>query len=273
MICTTCPRACDIPLGGTGFCRARINVDGEIVAGNYGRLTALALDPIEKKPLRRFQPGSKILSVGSYGCNLTCSFCQNYRISMAGAEEVATTYLSPEELAEQALSTVPEGNIGVAFTYNEPMVGWEYVRDTGRLLHQAGLKNVLVTNGYVSAKVREEVYPLMDAINIDLKAFTESFYQKVGAHLETVKDSIELAAASTHLEVTTLIIPGENDSDEEMRELSRWLSAVNPEIPLHISRFFPTYKMTEKNPTPSDRIIRLTEIARQHLTYVYAGNL
>lgn len=273
MICTTCPRACDIPLGGTGFCRARINEDDEIVAGNYGRLTALALDPIEKKPLRRFYPGRKVLSVGSYGCNLTCSFCQNYRISMVGAGEVATTYLNPEKLVEQALATVPEGNIGVAFTYNEPMVGWEYVRDSGRLLQQAGLKNVLVTNGYVSARVREEIYPLMDAVNIDLKAFTNGFYQRVGADLDVVKASIELAAGRTHLEVTTLIIPEENDSQEEMEALAAWLAGVDEKIPLHISRFFPTYKMTEKNPTPGDRIVRLTEIARRYLTYVYAGNL
>lgn len=272
VLCTVCPRGCVIREGHRGFCGARANHDGEIIAENYGKITSMALDPIEKKPLRRFRPGSFILSVGSYGCNLRCSFCQNYRISMeydsAGCMEIM-----PQKLVDKALELVPEGNVGIAYTYNEPLIGYEFVRDCSGLAREKGLANVVVTNGYIHEKPLEELLPLIDAFNIDLKSFSPAFYKKIGGDLEVVKDSIRLAASKSHVEVTTLIISGENDSEEEMRELSKWLASVDPEIPLHISRFFPAYKMSDRSPTPSDKILKLTSIARECLRYVYSGNL
>lgn len=271
-VCRICPHACYIEEGKLGLCRARGNVDGEIVDLNYGRLTAAALDPIEKKPLARFFPGSFILSVGSYGCNFHCGFCQNNGVSMCGPETSYTSY-SPEELVKTAVSLIPRGNIGVAYTYNEPLIGFEYVRDTSRLVHAADLKNVVVTNGYINEGPLEELLPLIDAMNIDLKAFSDQFYKDIGGDLETVKRSIELASKKCHVEVTTLIVPGLNDSDEEMGELSAWLASVSPDIPLHVTRFFPRYKMCDAQPTDISRLLHLADIARRHLRYVYEGNI
>lgn len=271
MICALCPHHCDLREGQTGLCRARTNKDGVIFCNNYGRLTSLSLDPIEKKPLHRFHPGSLILSAGSYGCNLRCPFCQNCEISMAD-DTVRTVYVSPSDLVQRAEDLVPQGNIGLAFTYNEPLVGYEYVRDCAKLAHERGLKTVLVTNGTICRQPLLDLLPLIDAMNIDLKSFTQSFYTIVGGLLETVKETISLSAAHCHVEVTTLIIPGENDSEEEMQALSRWLASVNPEIPLHITRFFPRYKMQDKPPTPVETLRRLYDIAAKNLRYVYMGN-
>jgi pyruvate formate lyase activating enzyme len=271
--CAICPHGCDIQEGHTGFCRARGTVDGAVTALNYGRITSMALDPIEKKPLYRFRPGSLILSVGSFGCNLKCPFCQNCEISMADGASADTDVVPPEKLADRALSLVPRGNIGVAYTYNEPLIGYEYVRDCAALIHEKGLKNVLVTNGYVCEKPLLELLPLIDAMNIDLKGFTESFYRTLSGDLETVKRTITLAARHCHVEVTTLVIPGENDSDDEMAALSSWLSAVDPEIPLHLSRFFPRYKYAGRQPTPPETLFRLRDIAMRRLKYVYLGNV
>ncbi|MFA7661076.1 MAG: AmmeMemoRadiSam system radical SAM enzyme [Anaerovoracaceae bacterium] len=272
VLCTVCPRGCVIRQGHIGFCGGRANRDGEIIAENYGKVTSIALDPIEKKPLRRFRPGSLVLSVGSYGCNLRCSFCQNYRISMEHSASgcIETT---PRKLVDKALELVPEGNVGIAYTYNEPLIGYEFVRDCAGLTREKGLANVVVSNGYINEKPLEELLPLIDAFNIDLKSFSRAFYKDIGGDLEVVKDFIRLVATQSHVEVTTLIISGENDSEEEMRELSRWLASVDPEIPLHISRFFPAYKMADRSPTPSDKILKLTSIARESLKYVYTGNL
>lgn len=270
--CTVCPHHCTLEEGGIGLCRARGNKGGGIVSLNYGLVTSLALDPIEKKPLRRFFPGSRVLSVGSCGCNLHCPFCQNSEISMAHVSEVQNVFVSPEALVQKAVELIPKGNIGIAYTYNEPLVGYEYVRDCAALAHRNGLKNVLVTNGTICAAPLCELLPLIDAMNIDLKAFTQEFYHRIGGDLETVKQTITLAAARLHVEVTTLIIPGENDSDAEMEELSAWLGSVNPGIPLHISRFFPHYKMDDRAPTPVETIYRLTQAAGKHLRYVYSGN-
>lgn len=259
--------------GHTGFCGARSNVDGKVTCTNYGKVTSLALDPIEKKPLHRYMPGSGILSVGSYGCNLRCPFCQNCDISMADMSTAKTYSLSPQQLVDKALEQRASGNIGIAYTYNEPLIGYEYVFDCASLAQNSGLKNVLVTNGYVCEKPLRGILPLIDAMNIDLKGFTEAFYKKLSGDLETVKRTITIAAESCHIEVTTLIIPGENDSDTEMASLSQWLAAVRPDIPLHLSRFFPRYHYKDKSPTPAETLYRLRDIAKQHLKYVYLGNI
>ncbi len=272
VLCEICPKTCVIPEGHKGFCGARTNSEGKIVAANYGKITSMALDPIEKKPLKRFHPGSRILSVGSYGCNLRCPFCQNYEISM-GNDSTVYLELTPEELISRALEQIPRGNIGVAYTYNEPLIGYEFVRDCAYLAAKKGLKNVVVTNGYINEKPFSEILPLIDAFNIDLKSFSPEFYRSVGGNLETVKTSIKLAAKQRHVEVTTLVIAGDNDSEEEMRALSSWLASVNPEIPLHISRFFPAFKMSNRLPTPIKTILDLVEIAQESLRYVYSGNI
>lgn len=272
MICELCFHHCDLSEGQTGFCRARACQGGAIVPLNYGKVTSLALDPIEKKPLRRFHPGSRILSVGSFGCNLRCPFCQNHEISMSGDGELEMAEVSPEALADKALELRPYGNIGVAYTYNEPLIGYEYVQDCAALVHERGMVNVLVTNGTVEEAPWRELLPLIDAVNIDLKGFTPKWYQRLGGDLETVKRSISLAAEQCHVEVTTLLIPGENDSEEEIRSLAQWLASVDQNIPLHLSRFFPRYRMTDRPPTPVERVYRLADVAREHLPFVYTGN-
>lgn len=270
--CMVCPHHCKIEEGHLGLCKARRNKDGRIICDNYGRLTAVALDPIEKKPLYHFHPGSRILSVGSYGCNLSCPFCQNCDISMVSGEEIGTQDTLIEELVQKAIELRGRGNIGIAYTYNEPLIGYEFVRDCAAYAKRKGLKNVVVTNGYLCEEPFRELLPLIDAFNIDLKGFTEEFYHKLRGDLATVKRNIELAAAGSHVEVTTLIIPEENDSEEEMLALSSWLAGINPEIPLHISRFFPRWQMQDREATPISTVYRLAEIARKNLKNVYEGN-
>lgn len=270
-VCTICPHACALEEGDLGICRARKNEKGSVISINYGKITSIGLDPIEKKPLARFMPGTRILSVGSFGCNLACPFCQNHEIACASAE-IAVRTVSPEELTDMAYGLMAENNIGVAYTYNEPLVGYEYVRDSAILVHERGLKNVLVTNGFVNPKPLKDLLPLIDAMNIDLKGFTDVFYRKLGGWLEPVKTTIATAAKSCHVEVTTLVIPEENDSEEEMLALSTWLAGLDPEIPLHISRFFPRHLYADKNPTPVEAVYRLAEVARRNLKYVYTGN-
>ena len=263
---------CRLTEGQLGRCRARKNEEGRIVCANYGKITGLMPDPIEKKPLRRFFPGSRILSVGSFGCNLSCPFCQNHEISMAGPEEFQPKEMTPENLAALAKSWEDYGNIGVAYTYNEPLVGYEFVRDTARLVRKLGMKNVLVTNGSASLWVLEELLPYIDAMNIDLKGFTESYYRKLGGDLETVKDFIRRAAQGCHVELTTLIVPGENDSEARMEQEARWIASISPEIPLHVTRFFPQYRMENRRATEVSVVYRLRDIAGKYLKYVYTGN-
>lgn len=281
---TTCPVCfyhCALREGQTGVCLARTCRGGEIVPTNYGKVTALALDPIEKKPLHRFYPGNRILSVGSYGCNLRCPFCQNYEISYSEAVpqvRAEAREMTSDEIVDAAKAAVPRGNIGVAFTYNEPLVGYEFVRDTARLVKAAGLKTALVTNGTAELAVLEEILPYIDAMNIDLKAFTERFYREfIHGDLEMTKAFLTRAARDCHVEVTTLIIPDENDSDEEIEALTEFLAGLNDgrgvEIPLHITRSFPRYHLTDRDATPVETIYRLTELARRRLRYVYPGNV
>ena len=279
-VCDVCFRHCKIEEGQIGFCGGRTAKDGRIAAYNYGCITSLALDPIEKKPLSRFFPGSRILSAGSFGCNLRCPFCQNFDISwskqaMRYAEKAET--MTPEELADLAEQLKTRGNIGIAFTYNEPLIGYEFVRDTAKLARERGMKNVLVTNGTADLAVLEELKPYVDAMNVDLKGFTDHYYGEVlGGDRKMVMDFIEAAAGFCHVELTTLIVPGENDTEEEMRELSAWVSRLrNPDgesIPLHVSRFFPRFHMQDRSPTDVRTVYRLAEVAREKLEYVYTGN-
>lgn len=272
--CQVCMHRCTLSPGQTGLCGARKNENGKIVCANYGRITSLALDPIEKKPLKHFRPGSLILSVGSYGCNLRCPFCQNHEISMAGEGDVHSPYVPPQRLAALALEWKERaGNIGIAYTYNEPLVGWEYVRDTARLVKENGMANVLVTNGTAAPEIPEELLPLIDAMNIDLKGFRPEYYRKLGGDLDTVKTFIERAVTACHVELTTLIVPGENDSPEEMEAQARWIAYLNPEIPLHITRFFPQYHMLDRKPTEIQSLRQLAETAAQYLTNVSLGNV
>ena len=282
--CGVCFRHCELREGETGFCGGRVCRDGVVQAANYGLVTSLGLDPVEKKPLHRFYPGKLVLSVGSYGCNLRCPFCQNHEISWSAKALRGRTdaeRFSPEALVSLALEYKNRGNIGLAFTYNEPLIGWEFVRDTAKLSHEAGLKNVLVTNGTAELSVLEALGGYIDAMNIDLKGFTERIYRELlGGDLGMVKALIARAVQLCHVELTTLIVPGENDSEEEMRRLSRWVAGlrdaegriVGPDVPLHVSRFFPRFRMKDRSATEVSLIYRLADVAREELRYVYTGN-
>ena len=270
-ICEICPHHCRLSVGEVGKCRARFNDGEKITALNYGAITSIALDPIEKKPLYKFFPGSRILSVGSYGCNLNCPFCQNHEISMADST-FPTRKITPEQLAALAQELIPQKNIGVAFTYNEPFISYEFVRDTSNLLKAIGLKSVLVTNGTVAPAALKKILPLIDAMNIDLKGFSQEIYSKLGGDFETVRKTIETSAQACHVEVTSLIVPTMNDSADDMDREAAWIASISKNIPLHISRFFPRYKVTDIAPTPVRKIYELVEVAKRHLNFVYAGN-
>ncbi|MCI8578087.1 MAG: AmmeMemoRadiSam system radical SAM enzyme [Lachnospiraceae bacterium] len=273
-VCQVCMHHCVLEDGQKGICGARMNQGGTIRCDNYGKVTALALDPIEKKPLKMFHPGSLVLSVGSYGCNLRCPFCQNHEISMTGQgqENRDSVWVSPDMLADKALKCRELGNIGVAFTYNEPLVGWEYVRDTAKLVKKSGMVSVLVTNGTASREVLNGLLPYIDAMNIDLKGFTQEYYRKLGGDLETVKAFITQAASACHVELTTLIVPGENDKAEDMEKEARWIASVGKEIPLHVTRFFPRYHMVDREATDISQVHHMAKTARKYLDYVFVGN-
>ncbi len=272
--CTVCSHACTLSEGQLGRCKARRAHDGTVICENYGRITSITLDPIEKKPLARFMPGSQVLSVGSYGCNLSCPFCQNAAIAAAGPDDVRWRTITPNELVAEAKRLRLQGNIGIAYTYNEPLVSWEFVRDTAQLAHEAGLKNVLVSNGMANEHIINALLPYLDAANIDFKGFTQDFYDFASGKLAAVKRTIEkLAACPTcHLEVTTLVIPGKNDSDDEIEGIASWLASLDANIPYHVSRFFPCHRMSDAHSTPIADVYRLADVARRHLHYVYTGN-
>ena len=276
-ICEVCFRHCSLREGQTGFCGARVCTGGKVVPKHYGKVSAIALDPIEKKPLKRFYPGSMILSFGGCGCNMRCPFCQNSEISWSSqamnmGEQLRQ--LEPQKAAELALKYKPQGNIGAAFTYNEPLVCCEFVRDTARLVKKAGMKNVLVTNASAELCVLDELQGCIDAMNIDLKCFNALTYKDVlGGDLETVKQFIRRAVQFCHVEITTLIVPGVSDDENELRDLVDWVADLQSgETPLHLTRFFPRFKMTDRDATSIDLIKRFADIARKKLKYVYIGN-
>ncbi|NLB15546.1 MAG: AmmeMemoRadiSam system radical SAM enzyme [Clostridiales bacterium] len=272
IICDVCPRHCRIGPGKRGVCHARENRVGKNIPANYGYVTSIALDPIEKKPLYRFHPGGKVLSFGSFGCNMRCPFCQNSSITTLESSHLADL-ITPEEAAELCARYRARGNIGAAFTYNEPMIGYEFVRDTAKLVREKGMYNAVVTNGNFERETLDEVLPYIDAFNIDLKCFTESGYRSLGGNLETVKNFIAAAAEKAHIEITTLIVPGLSDADKDMRRETEWIASISKSIPLHITRFFPRHKMTDERPTDIALMHRLADIASEELEFVYLGNI
>ncbi len=266
--CELCPHRCAIADGAAGLCGVRENRGGVLRAESYGRTVTVAIDPIEKKPLYHFMPGSRILSIGPNGCTLSCRNCQNWHISK---ERAPTRYLPPEELVDLAGR---EGSIGVAFTYTEPLLWFEYLRDVAPMLRAKGLKTVLVTNGFLNEGPAREIAPLIDAMNVDLKSMSDDFYREVcGGRVEPVKRFIEIAAGAMHVEVTNLVVTGMNDADADFEALAGWLAGVSPDIPLHFSRFFPQYRMEDREPTPPERLRRAYDIASKRLHYVYVGNI
>lgn len=268
--CLLCPHTCRIMPGKTGLCRVRKNIAGRLISLSYGQISSLALDPIEKKPLYHFYPGRNILSAGSFGCNLACGFCQNY--SIAHGEPFLYQFM-PEELLDLALEEKEKDSVGVAFTYNEPLIWYEYIRDTAELLKSQGLKTVLVTNGYIDKHAFKKLLPLIDALNIDIKAFNDEFYRRhCRGDLRTVLDNVELAAGYAHVEITTLIIPGENDDKREIKALASFLARINPQIPLHFSRYYPAYRF-RLPPTPEGTLREARDIGRECLDFVYLGNM
>lgn len=271
MHCYLCPHNCVINPGKLGACRARKNIEGDLYSLNYGKITSIALDPIEKKPLYQFKPGSMILSAGTFGCNLKCSFCQNWSI----AHEHPDTYMmTPESLVAKARELEHDGNIGIAYTYNEPSIWYEFVYATSKLAKEAGLSNVLVTNGFIGKEAMNDLLPFIDAMNIDVKAYTASFYNEIcKGTLDNVKETVELVYDRCHVEITTLVIPTLNDALTEISDMSKWISSLSPKIPLHLSRYFPNYNMQHIPPTPKETLVKCREEALKYLEYVYLGNV
>ncbi|HKA31711.1 MAG TPA: AmmeMemoRadiSam system radical SAM enzyme [Candidatus Binatia bacterium] len=275
ILCTLCPRYCRIGEDQAGFCYIRRNVGGKLYSLGYGRPTGFAIDPVEKKPLNHFLPGTGILSFGTAGCNLGCRFCQNWSISKARLDEAGSVAATPEEIVALALRRrVPS----VAFTYNDPVIWGEFAIDVSRLARERGLKSVMVTAGYITPEARPEVYRYIDAANVDLKAFTERFYHKLTfSHLEPVLDTLKWLKRETDIwfEITNLMIPGENDEPEETKKLCDWvLENLGDEVPLHFTAFHPDFKMTDKPRTPASTLKRARAIALSlGVKYCYVGNV
>jgi pyruvate formate lyase activating enzyme len=272
--CDACPRHCTLRDAQKGLCFVRERRGDDIVLTTYGRSSGFCIDPIEKKPLAHFLPGTSVLSFGTAGCNLTCKFCQNWEMSKSREDDTLTDPASPPQLARAARDT---GCASVAFTYNDPTVFLEYAMDVSDACHEAGIRTVAVTAGYIGVEARRDLYAKIDAANVDLKAFTESFYRDVcGADLEHVKETLVYLAKETSvwLEITTLVVPGHNDSDAELHALTAWVrEALGPEVPLHFSAFHPDFRMKDVPATPLDTLRRARRIAKEEgLAHVYVGN-
>ena len=272
--CTICPRRCVIKPGERGFCGTRENRDGKLYSLIYGEVSASAVDPIEKKPLFHFEPGSLTFSISSVGCSFRCPWCQNYHISMAKPEEYRTVRMGPEEVVRLAKQY---GCPSISITYNEPLIWLEYVEDVGKLAKREGLEVVLVTNGYITLEALDAVAGLIDAANVDVKSFSDDFYRRYcKGDLESVLQAVvAMKEKGIHVETTTLLIPGLNDSEEELKALCKWhYEYLGPDTPIHFSRFFPCYKMLFKPPTPTSTLQKAYDIAVETgLRYVYVGNL
>lgn len=273
--CDLCPRLCRLREGQRGLCFVRANLDGRIVLTTYGRSSGFCVDPIEKKPLNHFLPGTSVLSFGTAGCNLTCSFCQNWHISKSREMHTLAEAASPEAIARAATDL---GCRSVAFTYNDPVVFHEYAIDVAAACRDRGVRTVAVTAGYVCEAPRTEFYRWMDAANVDLKGFTDSFYRKLATgRLDPVLDTLRYIRheTDTWLEITTLLIPGENDSETEIHALTRWvLDELGPNVPLHFTAFHPDWRMSHAAPTPPATLHRAREIARKNgIRFAYTGNV
>ena len=277
IICELCPRYCTIGEGQRGFCFVRYNEKGILRTTAYGRSTGFALDPIEKKPLYHVHPGKKILSFGTAGCNLGCKFCQNWDISKAKNDERMSGYFSNDEVIENAVELKTKGNIGLAFTYNDPTIWAEWAYDLACEAKDNGLLAVMVTNGYMTRQAIKDIYPVIDAANIDLKGFTDDFYFKLTySHLKPVLDGIKwIKNEGTWIELTTLLIPGYNDNSSELKELCLWVKEnCGDETPVHFTAFHPDYKMTDVPRTPLSTLIKAYNIGKETgLKYVYTGNV
>jgi pyruvate formate lyase activating enzyme len=280
--CILCPHNCLLANGKVGVCAVRKNINGHLYALTYAKVSSLNLDPIEKKPLYQYKPGTKILSAGSLGCNLSCPFCQNWSIAQPKScyhpwhpEEVVTTLreVSPAKLANLALSHQQFGNIGVAFTYNEPFIWFEYVLETAQLVKEKGLDNILVTNGFVNQEPLKELLPFIDAVNLDIKGFSNAYYRRLGGRLEPVLATALMLKKSCHLEITNLLVTGLNTDTETITALINWIADnLGTETPLHFSRYFPAYKLNAP-PTPYSILEKAQHIAAQRLKNVYLGNV
>lgn len=264
--CVLCPHRCRIAQGKSGICAVRENRGGTLFAATYGKAAAVSVDPVEKKPLFHFHPGAPILSIGSVGCNFRCEFCQNWHLVLRQVP------LEEVRIGELLRAARREGSVGIAYTYNEPFIQFEFVLECSKAFRAAGMKNVLVTNGYVNPEPLAELLPFVDAMNIDLKSTDPAFYRRIcGGDLAPVLETIRTAAKATHVELTTLLYTGHNDADPQIREVVDFVAETDPEIPLHLSRYFPAHRATAP-PTPPDRLAAAYRIARERLPYVYVGN-
>jgi pyruvate formate lyase activating enzyme len=275
VVCEVCPRLCKLKQGQRGFCFVRQNIDGEVVLTTYGRSSGFCVDPIEKKPLNHFYPGSAVLSFGTAGCNLACKFCQNWSISKSREADTLADIATPDAIARAAAST---GCRSVAYTYNDPVIFLEYAVDVAAACRELGIFNVAVTAGEICPEPRREFFATMDAANVDLKGFSEDFYKKLCAgKLAPVLETLEYLVHETDVwvEITTLLIPGENDSEAEIDEMSRWvIDRLGPDVPMHFTAFHPDFKMNDLPPTPPKTLSRSRAIARANgVRHVYTGNV